>query len=213
MLRSTPRMASTSFFFTALIEAVSSCGQPCDKIQIRCGQSKVSYALIPISGLGKFDVVDLLVSFSLIVLVFATGARAEVNGAGRYNADGPYAVTTAMLIVPLLNGAFTTTAYIPKDSRPHPVVIFSSGFMQRGIAYAPYAKRLASWGIVAFLQDDAALAYAPAKAKFPDEVSPDDNPRSQRSRSRPSPIRPRPGWQTSTQMWEVPSTGWSTRRG
>ena len=68
---------------------------------------------------------DHLVSFSLIVLVFATGARAEVNGPGRYNADGPYAVTTAVLAVPLPNGAFTTTAYIPKAPRPHPVVIFS----------------------------------------------------------------------------------------
>ncbi|HWJ20416.1 MAG TPA: hypothetical protein VNR65_16995 [Geobacterales bacterium] len=108
--------------------------------------------------------------FVLIILVFAGGAEA----AGRYNADGPYAVTTAVLTVPSPNGAFTTTAYIPKDSRPHPVVIFSSGFMQSGIAYEPYAKRLASWGIIAFLQDDATLAYAPAQAKFPDE--PNDNP-------------------------------------
>ncbi len=125
---------------------------------------------------GKIDVVAHLVSFSVIVLVFAAGATAEVNGAGRYNADGPYAVTTAVFTVPSPNGAFTTTAYIPKNSRPHPVVIFSSGFMQRGIAYAPYAKRLASWGIIAFLQDDPALTYTPPKAKFPDEVSQNDNP-------------------------------------
>jgi dienelactone hydrolase len=115
-------------------------------------------------------VVRLLVSFSLIV------AAGCVEAAGRYNADGPYPITTAVLTVPSPNGAFTTTAYIPKDPRPHPVVIFSSGFMQRGIAYAPYAKRLASWGIIAFLQDDATLAYASAKAKFPDEASPNDNP-------------------------------------
>ena len=117
-----------------------------------------------------------LVSFSLILLVFVTGARAEVNGAGRYNADGPYAVTTAVLAVPLPNGAITTTAYIPKAPRPHPVVIFLSGFMQRSIAYAPYARRLASWGIIAFLQDDPAIADAPAKARFPDEASADENP-------------------------------------
>ena len=112
--------------------------------------------------------------FVLIVLVFAGGAQAADKDTGRYNADGPYAVTTAMLTVPSPNGTFTTTAYIPEDSRPHPVVIFSAGFMQSGIAYAPYAKRLASWGIIAFLQDDAALAYGSAKAKFPDE--PNDNP-------------------------------------
>ncbi len=122
------------------------------------------------------NVVGFLVSFSLIVLLLATGARADVEDAGRYNADGPYAVTTAVLTVPAPNGAFTTRAYIPKDSRPHPVVIFSSGFMQSGIAYAPYARRLASWGIIAFLQDDAAIADAPAKAAFPDEARPDDNP-------------------------------------
>ncbi len=116
-----------------------------------------------------------LVSFSFIVLVFVSGARAEVNGPGRYNADGPYAVTTAVLTVASPNGAFTTTAYIPKAPRPHPVVIFSSGFMQRGIAYAPYARRLASWGIIAFLQDDATLD-PPAKARFPDEAPPDYNP-------------------------------------
>ncbi len=120
----------------------------------------------------SLDMAGLLI---LVLLVFATSARAEVNGAGRYNADGPYALTTAVLTVPSPIGAFTSTAYIPEDSRPHPVVIFLSGFMQSGIAYAPYARRLASWGIIAFLQDDAALAYAPAKAKFPDEASPDDN--------------------------------------
>lgn len=119
--------------------------------------------------------VDFRVFFSLIVLAFAPGASAGAGGAGRYDADGPYAVTTAMLTVQLPNGAFTTTAYIPTDRRPHPVVIFSSGFMQRGIAYAPYARRLASWGIIAFLQDDAALD-TPAKARFPDEARPDDNP-------------------------------------
>jgi len=109
--------------------------------------------------------------FVLIVLLFAGGAEA----AGRYNADGPYAVTTAVLTVPSPIGAFTTTAYIPKDPRPHPVVIFSSGFMQSGIAYESYAKRLASWGIIAFLQDDPVIAYAP-RPVFSDEASPNENP-------------------------------------
>jgi dienelactone hydrolase len=121
---------------------------------------------------------SLLFSFGLILLLLATGARAEINVAGRYNADGPYAVTTAVLAVPSPDGTFTTTAYIPKDAkaaRPHPVVIFLSGFMQSGVAYAPYAKRLASWGIIAFLQDDPVIAYAP-RPKFPDETSPDNNP-------------------------------------
>lgn len=79
---------------------------------------------------GEFDVLGHLLSFSFIVLVFAADARAGDNGAGRYNADGPYAATTAVLAVPSVNGAFAATAYVPKAQWPHLVVIFSSGFMQ-----------------------------------------------------------------------------------
>ncbi len=146
------------------------------RTRIRGGQIEVNCAASSHSGPGYFDVLPHLFSFSLIILIFTVGARAEVNGAGRYDADGPYAVATAVLTVPSSNGAFTTTAYIPTDPRPHPIVIFSSGFMQRGIAYGPYARRLASWGIIAFLQDDAALADTPARARFPDEAIPSDNP-------------------------------------
>ncbi len=92
------------------------------------------------------------------------GALAEESGAGRYDRDGPYAVATASLEVPTPNGAFATTAYIPKDARTHPIVILSPGFLQRGAAYAPYARRLASWGIVALLRDDPFLVYAMSKS-------------------------------------------------
>jgi dienelactone hydrolase len=37
------------------------------------------------------------------------------------------------------------------------VVILSSGFEQTGAGYAPYASRLASWGIVTLLRDDPGL--------------------------------------------------------
>ena len=60
----------------------------------------------------------------------------------------PNAVEIVSLSVPSPNGAFTTTAYIPSGSGPFPVVIFSPGFFQKGIAYAPYAKRVGSWGII-----------------------------------------------------------------
>ena len=48
-----------------------------------------------------------------------------------------------------------------------------------GIAYAPYAKRLASWGIIAFLRDDPMVAYALTKADTAnrrEDLSGADNP-------------------------------------
>ena len=50
------------------------------------------------------------------------------------------------------------TAYIPSAAGPIRSSFCSSGFFQNGVAYAPYAHRLASWGIVTFLRDDPNLA-------------------------------------------------------
>lgn len=83
---------------------------------------------------------------------------AGTGSVGPYGADGPSTVTTAAFMVPSTNGTFTTTAYIPSGAGPFPVVILSSGFFQDGVAYAPYAQRLASWGILTFLRDDPNLA-------------------------------------------------------
>jgi dienelactone hydrolase len=79
-------------------------------------------------------------------------------GEGPYGADGPSTVTTATLQVPAPSGTFTTTAYIPSGDGAHPVVVLSSGFFQDGVAYAPYASRLASWGILTFTRDDPNLS-------------------------------------------------------
>jgi len=86
----------------------------------------------------------------------ATDAAGEAaaSGPGPYGADGPYTVTTATFQVAAPNGTFTTTAYIPSAAGPDPVVIFSSGLQQPALAYAPYAQRLASWGVITFLRDD-----------------------------------------------------------
>ena len=75
-------------------------------------------------------------------------------GPGPYGSDGPYTVTTATFQVTSPTDTFTTTAYIPGNAGADPVVILSSGFEQRGAAYAPYASRLASWGVITFLRDD-----------------------------------------------------------
>lgn len=91
---------------------------------------------------------------------------APATGSGPYGSDGPYTVTTASFQVTSPNTTFTTTAYIPSAEGPDPVVILSSGFFQDGDAYAPYASRLASWGIVTFLRDDPNLGES-----TPDVVS------------------------------------------
>jgi len=86
------------------------------------------------------------------------GADAAAGGEGVYGNPGPDTVTTATLQVPSPNGTFTTTAYVPSGEGPFPVVVLSSGFFQDGVAYAPYAQRLGSWGIVTLLRDDPNLA-------------------------------------------------------
>lgn len=85
---------------------------------------------------------------------------AAAGGTGPYGGSGPDTVTTSSLQVPAPNATFTTTAYIPSGPGPFPVVVLSSGFFQSGVAYAPYASRLASWGIVTLLRDDPNLGEA-----------------------------------------------------
>lgn len=79
------------------------------------------------------------------------------TGEGPYGSNGPSSVTTASFQVPSPNGTFTTTGYIPAGAGPFPVVVLSSGFFQTALAYAPYANRLASWGIVTLTRDDPNL--------------------------------------------------------
>jgi dienelactone hydrolase len=82
---------------------------------------------------------------------------AAPTGPGPYGADGPYGSTTASLQVTAPNGTFTTIAYVPAGAGPFPVVVLSSGFFQTAAAYAPYAQRLASWGVLTLLRDDPSL--------------------------------------------------------
>lgn len=84
-------------------------------------------------------------------------ADAATAGMGPYGSAGSNTVTTATFQVVSPADTFTTTAYIPSGAGAHPVVILSSGFEQKGAGYAPYASRLASWGIVTLLRDDPGL--------------------------------------------------------
>ena len=81
----------------------------------------------------------------------------DAGALGPYGGDGPSTVTTVAFQVPSPNGTFTTTAYVPSAAGARPVVILSSGFFQNGAGYAPYASRLASWGVVTFLRDDPGI--------------------------------------------------------
>ena len=85
-------------------------------------------------------------------------SEASAGTIGPYGNAGPATVTTTTFQVPSPNGTFTTTAYIPGVAGPSPVVILSSGFFQDAPAYAPYANRLASWGIITLLRDDPNLS-------------------------------------------------------
>jgi len=70
-----------------------------------------------------------------------------------YGSDGPvpYMVQTATLTA---GTTFNVTAYIPTSSGKHPAVAISAGSQQTAAGYAPYGKRLASYGIATIIADD-----------------------------------------------------------
>jgi dienelactone hydrolase len=79
------------------------------------------------------------------------------GGAHDYGQDGPDAVTMKSFTVSRNGSTFTEIGWIPTSSGAHPVVILSSGLQQPAAAYAPYGKRLASWGVIALLRDDPGI--------------------------------------------------------
>ena len=95
---------------------------------------------------------------------------ASTGGPGPYGSNGPDTVTTATFQVASPTDTFTTTAYIPSTGRPNPVVILSSGFEQTGAGYAPYASRLASWGIITLLRDDPGALSSITTANLASDV-------------------------------------------
>ena len=76
------------------------------------------------------------------------------TGSHDYGTDGPFTVTTKSEKASNGTSTFDVTVYIPSGKGPFPVVVLSSGLQQPALAYAPYAKRLASWGIATFTRDD-----------------------------------------------------------
>ena len=84
---------------------------------------------------------------------------AEAGDAGRpsFDENGPVAFTMTSAMV--ANGAdnFTEVIYLPSSPGTHPVVSLTPGLQQPEAAYAPYAERLASYGIVVLMRDDPGL--------------------------------------------------------
>jgi hypothetical protein len=71
-----------------------------------------------------------------------------------YDHDGTGTYTTASANVTNGASSFTLSLFVPDAPGPHPVVSLSPGLLQPASAYVPFAKRLASWGIVVVMRDD-----------------------------------------------------------
>jgi len=85
------------------------------------------------------------------------GPGADLAGSpfGPYDSDGGAAVQVVQLQVQKgVLQTFTVDVYLPSTTGPRPVVILASGFFQKADAYAPYARRLASHGVLTILRDD-----------------------------------------------------------
>ncbi|MGH7284839.1 MAG: chlorophyllase/cutinase-like alpha/beta fold protein [Polyangiaceae bacterium] len=71
-----------------------------------------------------------------------------------YDVDGPIAFATSEASVTNGSDSFIEHVYMPSSAGLHPLVSLSPGLLQNAIAYAPYAERLASYGIAVILRDD-----------------------------------------------------------
>ncbi|HEX8951729.1 MAG TPA: hypothetical protein VF945_07775 [Polyangia bacterium] len=82
------------------------------------------------------------------------GSDLSTNGGSLYDSDGPELYTVMQLTASGSGKSIAITAYVPSTAGARPLVVVSAGLQQPGAAYAPYAKRLASWGIIAVTRDD-----------------------------------------------------------
>jgi predicted dienelactone hydrolase len=71
-----------------------------------------------------------------------------------YGQDGPDTSSSFTATVTVGTSTFTELVYVPSSAGLHPVVSLSPGLQQPAAAYAPYAVRLASWGMIVLLRDD-----------------------------------------------------------
>jgi predicted dienelactone hydrolase len=103
---------------------------------------------------GAGNPVDLAVAGADLAPVTPAGDLSLPATLHDYGGDGPSTVETARLTA---RSGLTVDVYLPSATGSHPVVLLASGLQQSGLAYAPYARRLASWGIVTILRDDPGI--------------------------------------------------------
>jgi dienelactone hydrolase len=82
-----------------------------------------------------------------------------------YDTDGPEPYQQMQMTATGSGKSIPIVVYLPSTAGPRPLVVLSSGLQQPAAAYAPYARRLASWGILTVLRDDPGLlAQSPSVA-------------------------------------------------
>src|SRR5438067_640722 len=82
-----------------------------------------------------------------------------------YDIDGPEPYQQMTMTATGSGKSIPIVVYLPSTPGPRPLVVLSSGLQQPAAAYAPYARRLASWGILTVLGDDPGLlSQSPAVA-------------------------------------------------
>ena len=88
--------------------------------------------------------------------VGGSAADATIVGPSNdYGQDGPTPSTDFSPTVTRPNRlGFTIRVFVPSSAGTHGVVVLSSGLLQPASAYLSYAKRLASWNLIAILRDD-----------------------------------------------------------
>jgi predicted dienelactone hydrolase len=86
--------------------------------------------------------------------VDAPSIDSTITTGGAYDQDGPTSYTVETHQLDAGASPFNVTVYMPSTPGPHPVVSISAGTSQTAAAYAPHAKRLASYGIAAIIADD-----------------------------------------------------------
>lgn len=88
----------------------------------------------------------------------STGPDAGWTPCGtKYGCDGPVPYTSTHVTLSNAGRSWGETLFTPTSPGLHPVVSVNAGTQQVGAAYAPYGKRLASYGIIALLQDDEGI--------------------------------------------------------
>lgn len=94
------------------------------------------------------------VDAALVVADLAGPSDMATVGPPLYDVDGPETWIEVQLTATPSGKSISIDVFIPSTAGPRPVVLLSSGLQQPAAAYKPYARRLASWGIVAVLRDD-----------------------------------------------------------